>query len=328
MDEVYKKLNSYLNDWFVRVEKEEPVFIENLYNVFLVTNSICKRKIDTDIFQKVNNPKMDSLTSISYARKIIESIDYEMLEKFDVVLSSGILNINEEFYKKDSSYYAAVYNEENILLREQIELQLDYTTDDIRKIVHEFIHLYYNVPNRSQNYIFLIEFFSIYFEEYARNFMEKYNDESLRISSISRINRFLQSVNFIQHFIIVFITYKNLGDLSNKSQIELKEICHINYNSFEQKCYESLELFESENNNIANAYKYIVGTILAYYCIDKVDVKIVLNFGKNINKETYCNLNIFELLQTININLDSNLINETIGKIENELNLTKLKKIK
>ena len=232
---------------------------------------------------------MDSLTSISYARKTIESIDYKMLEKFDEVISNGIVNINEEADEKEDSYYVAFYKQ-NKLCREQIELKLDYTTDDIRKIVHEFIHLYYNVPNRSQNYIFLIEFFSIYFEEYARNFMEKYNDESLKISSISRINRFLQSVNFIQHFIIVFITYKNLGDLSNKSQIELKEICHINYNSFEQKCYELLELFESENNNIANAYKYIVGTILAYYCIDKVDVKIVLNFGKNINKETYCNL--------------------------------------
>ena len=33
MQEVYTKLNNYLNDWFVRVEKEDPVFHENLYNI-------------------------------------------------------------------------------------------------------------------------------------------------------------------------------------------------------------------------------------------------------------------------------------------------------
>ena len=323
MQEVYTKLNNYLNDWFVRVEKEDPVFHENLYNIFLVTNSICKRKLDDSIYEKIENPGMDFVTCIFYARQIIESIDCGMLEKFDEVLSNGIININEEFDENDNSYYATVYNDQNLLIREQIELKLDHTTDDIRKIVHEFIHLYLEVPNRSQNYKFLIEFFSTYFEEYARNFMDMYDDESLKFSCISRINVFLQSVNFIQHFIIILLTYKNLGDLNDKSQIELKEICHINYKTFEKKCCELLKLFESGENDLTYNYKYIVGTILAYYCKDKLDVKHIIDFAKKVNTSLYSEMDIFELLKQINISLNFELISNVIDQIEDVKKINK-----
>ena len=135
MQEVYTKLNNYLNDWFVRVEKEDPVFHENLYNIFLVTNSICKRKLDDSIYEKIENPRMDFITCIFYARQIIESIDCGMLEKFDEVLNNGIININEEFDENDNSYYATVYNDQNLLIREQIELKLE-SIKIIARILH------------------------------------------------------------------------------------------------------------------------------------------------------------------------------------------------
>lgn len=338
MEKIYNELNEYLNNWFIENEDIEIVFVNNFFNMFYICHLVC----NSELYSCFENPKdknhyMDAVTSIKYAREIISSIDKKMLDKFDECINNGIFNLtqkdydilleekgkneklsNEELEKNNpgSSYYRYVPGD-NEILNEQIEISLSHTTNDIAVIVHEFIHYYLNDINLSDNYVFLIEFFSTYFELYSINYMKQFNDDNLKISMNYLLRKFLWHSKYIQENILVFLAYDNFGNINENSIKDLEEVYGIKTDSFDKICIDLLNTMKKDINVMFN-YKYVIATLLTYYSIDKILPTTIIEFGKNINMYKNSNKTLNETLEMLGIDFSFENIEETIEKIKDE----------
>lgn len=92
-EEMYQKLNYYLNDFFLYLQKNHPIFWANLDNFYNINNEIINEfNGNYNVKIKSYNLKYDEVYYL--AREIVESIDWKYLEKFDAILDSGILNFS------------------------------------------------------------------------------------------------------------------------------------------------------------------------------------------------------------------------------------------
>lgn len=196
-----------------------------------------------------------------------------------------------------------------------VNIPLNYTVDDIPAIIHEIMHLNSILKNpttgRSED---LVEFASIYFEEYAKNkLMEKgYTKEELYSSRNERITNTLQLYKIVSPAIFWLNQYQQNGNLKFE---EIDKVVRSEWKNVFDECQKrnynqqttndilaefglAANINESTdkqigilnqiliryNTSIFEGYKYILGTILAHQAMEKqIDKKTILSISNNLN---------------------------------------------
>ncbi len=331
-EEMYKKLNSYLNDFFVEAQKYDPIFIDEIDN-------FCKlSEIIMNEFNGIHKKEKSQENNLSFndvyliAREIISSIDTKYLSKYDQILQNGILDFSYEKEYFDSHYsYIHDYNNNQGFNEININRSFDYT--DITTLVHEFFHYTNGDCILSHNRIFLTEFISIYYEEYAKKYLIKEKKLASKDVLINdRIIYFLVTNKKFNSFCLLLLAYEKLGNLSSNTPNEMKEIFSIEDITFEVECLNLVEKIDSSNDGLdfysylTRQYKYLVGTILAYYALEHCDIKDIIKLNDSLNDPRYVDKNIYELLERYGIEFDDNLIYKSIDNMKKVLNCDNLKK--
>lgn len=331
-EEMYKKLNSYLNDFFVKAQKNDPIFIDEIYNFCKLSDLIMNEF--NGMFKKEKSQENNLTFNDVYinAREIISSIDTKYLSKYDQILQNGILDFS---YEKEyfDSHYSYSYNQTNNLIFNEININRFFDYTDISTLVHEFFHYTNGDCIPSHNRRFLTEFISIYFEEYAKKYLMK--EKKLASKDVllnDRIIDFLVINKKFNSFCLILLAYEKLGNLSSNTPNEMKEILNIYDATFENECLKLVEKIDSSNdsldfyNYLTRQYKYLVGTILAYYALEHCDIKDIIKLNDSLNDPKYVEKNIYELLELYGIEFDDNLIYESIDIMKKVLNSDNLKK--
>lgn len=95
-EEMYKKLNSYLNDFFIKAQHFDPIFIENLDGYCALSKLIMNKFNGTFKKWKIKENNLTFSDVYLIAREIIASIDAKYLDKYDQILQNGILDFSYE----------------------------------------------------------------------------------------------------------------------------------------------------------------------------------------------------------------------------------------
>jgi hypothetical protein len=214
----------------------------------------------------------------------------------------------------------------------EININRYFDYQDISTLIHEFFHYINRNVVKTINYKFLGEFISIYFEEYAKRYlMNKRNLTSEDVSLNERIVKTLVMNNTFNSYCIVLLAYEKLGNISSSTVNELKNILQYTDNSFEKECLDIVDIIENKGtdalyNNWMFLYKYIIGTILAYYVLEHCQLEDMIKLNDLMNNECSFNMSIYEILNTIGIKINNDLVYESFDIMKKILNKNRLTK--
>lgn len=170
MKDIYKKLNYYLNEICIYLEKENLFLLDNIYSISILNDNFLRKIANYSLDNEtiLNNLTFEDVYFL--AREIIEHIDRSYLQDFDNLIESGELDFS---YQKDYevSECISMYKKGNCV-KQLININREFNYNDVRVLVHEFIH-YTNGKKYSMNRNYLTEFLSIYFEFYAIDYLLK-----------------------------------------------------------------------------------------------------------------------------------------------------------
>lgn len=309
-EEKYKKLNNYLNIIFKELEKNDKFFLENLTPIAITSERVFdffeQYEYEEDFTE--NNLTFEDIYII--AREIIESIDEKYLPVYDKIIDDGTLDFN--------------YN-------------------DVIGLIHEFIHLINKkISNSTNNRYLFAEFISIYFEIYAQKYLiQNYNVSKDSIGIYQRLSSIKRNSLNIVTYSIPFFAYLNSGNLNENSyeftnQFFIKE----SKERFEKECENILENCEKTEKNYQKEilyeikfdegkfgkylvnelgfnshYRYLLGSLLAYYVIDNVDIKNMVALNDFIDTEESAQISPIDLLYKFGIDIDE-FLNKSLEIIE------------
>lgn len=190
----------------------------------------------------------------------------------------------------------------------------------------------YNRLNDYLNDIFT-EFIAIYFEKFANKYLiEEKNVPIDEIPLNSReISLYRHNREFYKYSVIL-LAYEKFGNTNENTTNDLDKLLKFKDNSFERECIELLQKFDkiNETNNEKDSvikmtklvnynYKYIVGTFLAHYALEHSKIEDMVKLNDNINTEEYANLSVEEILNTVGIKINEEMINQTVDIIKNSI---------
>ena len=330
-EEMYKRLNSYLNDIFIELNKKDKIFVDNLVN-FSHLNLLIFDYMNKNICKIVSKSYQNKLTFDDVyllGREIIEKISLKYLDEYDKLIMSGKLNFN---YDNENGSYC-ILKTKNGETTKYIDVSRKFNYEDVITLIHEFFH-YTQIKdsNITYNHEFLTEFISIYFEKVATNYLVK--EKHIPISELninSRIINFLRSNNLFYRYSIILLAYENLGNINKNTINEIDEIIGLKDIYFEEECINflkkldeinELSLDEEKINKMVSLvnlnYKYIIGTILAYYALKYSKLENMIELNDKINNE-YADKLVEEILENLNIKINKEMINESLNIIKNSI---------
>lgn len=335
-EEMYKRLNNYLNDIFLELNKKDKIFVNNLESIVSL-NAIINNFFDIhiEIISKQNNLSFNDIFLLG--REIIGKINPKYLNEYDNLIDSGRLDFCYEDISKVSSCF-----KDDITKNRWININRYFNYDDVISIVHEFFH-YTQLGSEytTYNHEFFTEFISIYFEKIAEKYLlEEKNIPKDEILLNSRIIDFLHSNSNFYKYSVILLAYENLGDINKNTINELNDVVNFEDEIFEQKCIQFLEQLDKINEiNKENSinkmtklvnqnYKYIVGTFFAYYALEHSKIEDMVTLNDKINSEEYSYLGVSEILDTVGIEINYETINETLNIIKNSIYEKKREKTK
>ena len=282
MEEIYNKLNFYLNDICNYLEKENSFLLDNILSIAKLNDTFLEY-IEQDSFDNKtikNNLTFDDVYLLT--REIIEQIDKNYLKEFDNLIQSGELDFsfNNDY---DDSYCISMYRKNEV--KQIININRDFNYNDVRVLIHEFIH-YTNGKKYSINRKYLTEFLSIYFEFYAIDYLLAKGINKEEIDYFHRIKSTKEHSNIFNRYEIVLLAFIKFGNLDeNTVSLLQKYLLNIKKEAFEKECtilYKNLYIAEERNRTkieknpeilgcvlseefITSNYRYILGTLLAFY---------------------------------------------------------------
>lgn len=257
------------------------------------------------------------------ARDIIETIDPNYLTQYDKLIENGELQFFYENDGIDRFRYCSSLN------KGLIDINRKFNYEDVLAIVHEFIHYTNGVKeNRTNNRYLLSEFFSIYFEEYAKKYLLEKGVSKDEINCSLRLLNTRKIANNFNWYSLVLLTYDRYGNIDENS-IQLinpkhttiskelfEEMCKKVLNHFEKlnKKYEAEILYEQEFDRddlgsyfaqILKNYRYLLGTLFTYYAFQYLDMKDIVELNNHINDWKYSMMSLKDTLKTIGVNIGS-----------------------
>lgn len=330
-EEMYRRLNSYLNDIFIELNKKDKIFVDNLVN-FSHLNLIINDYVNKNICKVVSKSYQNKLTFNDVyllAREVIEKINSKYLKEYDELIVSGKLNF--DYDNKYSS--CCILKAKNGIIAKYIDISRKFNYEDVINLIHEFFH-YTQIKDSymTYNYEFLTEFISIYFEQLATNYLVK--EKHIPISELNinlRIIDFLRNNNSFKRYAIILLAYENLGDINKNTINEIDKKIGLKDIYFEEECINflkkldeinELSLDEEKINKMVSLvnlnYRYIIGTILAYYALKYSNLENMIELNDKINNE-YADKLVEEILEKVNIKINKEMINESLNIIKNSI---------
>lgn len=337
-EEMYKRLNNYLNNIFLELNKKDKIFVDNL-RIITTFNIVINNYFNCCIedIQKQNNLTFNDVFLLG--REIIEKINPKYLIEYDNLIDSGYLDFKYENINDNS---CCLYKKTNTETKKWIDISRKFNYRDVTVLIHEFFHYtQFGSEYTTYNHEFFTEFISIYFEKIAEKYlMEEKNISKDEISTNSRIIDFLHCNSNFYKYSVILLAYENLGNINKNTINELNDVMNFKDKTFEQECLQFLEKLDkineinkensiNEMTSLVNQnYKYIVGTFLAYYALEHTKMEDMVILNDKINSEEYSYLGVSEILDTVGIEINNETINETLNIIKNSIYNQKREKTK
>ena len=319
MNEIYCKLNYYLNDICNYLEKGNGFLLENIHAISRLNDAFLEYMQSYNLDNETKQNKLTFEDVFLLAKEIIQSIDKDYLESFDNLIKSGELDFSFESTYNDSECIS-MYRKDQV--KQIININREFNYNDVRLLVHEFIH-YTNGKKDSINRHYFTEFLSIYFEFYTIDYLLKKGINKEEIDYFYRIKNVKRhSTVFFQYEIplLAFIEFGNLDE--NTVSLLQQYVLNIKKEEFAKECSllcENLSLAEQNNEEkikespnslgfilseefITKNYRYILGTILAIYARKYANFEDIVYLNNHINE--YDNKSVYEICLSIGIDLD------------------------
>lgn len=315
----YKKLNCYLSDIFITLNANDTFLTKNIASIANINDQYLNF---IDKYDLSENTKENTLTYedvFNITREIIASIDKSYLSDYDSLIKSGKLDFG---YNKE--YNNSCFIHENNL----ININREFNFNDIVSLVHEFIHYTNGKDRKTKNRYLLTEFLSIYFEIYALEYLLQKGISKDEISIYDRLKNSVSSAKSLFSYELIFLSYEKFGDINENTINDLRDnYLNISKESFDQECEGLLnhiekcekdykirimyqKKFKSEEfvyelcSPFFDNYRYLLGTLLAYYARKNCKIEDIIYLNKHINDSNFWNSNLVNLLKKINIDIN------------------------
>ena len=322
----YAKLNSYLNDIFNYMEDFDECLFLNLSSIYNISEYIYNSLNENEFEEEEVCNDLTLLDVIKYSKEIVKEIDEKYVDVLENAINSGEIDFNN---LEDESYFL---NLDDVGI---ININRSYNYQDVINLIHEFGHYLCNKGKKQTKLGYLLdEFIGKYFEIKATIFLcnHNYNEEEIKASYC--IEYLMDNIYEFMNYYPLLLMYYNFGNIDFKTQkLFSKYFYNIDYEQFEDLCYDTLNLLEYINdeykkkcNNdsiniekedlvvelsriFSEDYRYILGTLLSFYPFDR---SVVLDLIDNINSSKYENITFQELCKVLKIDLNDNSFIKTL----------------
>lgn len=324
----YIKLNRYLNDIFNYLEKSDKYLFICLNDIYNISKHINDKFSDLYFDEDEITNNLSFIDVIYHVENIIKYIDSKYIPIFRNAINNGELNFS--YNKEEEGNY--FLNKDDVGI---INIDREYNYQDVINLSHEFGHYLCNKGKEQTELGYLLdEFIGRYFEIQAVNYLINNGFKENEIKASYYLEYLFDNNYEFMNYYPLLLMYYNFGSIDNDSKnLFIKYFYNINLKKFDEMCLEKLDLLEyikkefikecDCNGVIMNEediiyeiskvfsedYRYILGTVLALYPLDKKDI---IDFVDNINTKKYENTNLFEILKKLNIDIRDNSFKKSI----------------
>ena len=345
--EEYKRLNIYLNKAFQILEINDRFLLDNIENLDILFSDILYFNQNINIKSTKIVNYLTFLDVYEKAFSIIKKINPAYLNRYEKILDNGTLDFSYNNFYEDSYYE---YDFKTKI--EQININRTFNYTDVVLLIHEFFHLLNSNTNKNlKNNYLLTEFVSIYFELIAikQLILEGFVDE---VDYSSRLeNTYFHMKHFLDYSPIL-LSFREFGCVDDDSYklinkyfyemsqkeflIKTKKILSFLDKKYEQyKKNTKFNSFYSDNiylilSDCFNSnYRYIIGSICAFYALYNCDIKDIILLNDNLKNEQLDNYSLIELLSMLKINIqDNNFVYDVTNSVNNYVNFVEKRKEK
>lgn len=326
-DEMYQKLNFYLNGVFKKLEVSDSFLIQNLFQLIRIGNDFCSLIRNYDLKSEKMQANLSYNEVYLLARQVIEKIDKNYLKYYDKLIETGELDFDYE-EKYDYSVCTHFFDTGQNL----IDMHREFNYLDVSTLVHEFMH-YTNALTKeySLNRHFLTEAISIYFESYAKNYLLSKGIDQSELWFNERLYSTGGHIKSFQNYDLLLLAYSKFGNIDESSYQMLSDFfIQISKSDFETMCINALRLLDKRSTEIdfeikmeygyipddyeqkrfsrlarlVNAdYKYIFGTVVAYYALQHSSLEKMVYLNNHINDAENVSLSVSDALKLADIDL-------------------------
>lgn len=324
----YIKLNKYLNDIFNYLEKSDKYLFICLNDIYNISKHINDKFSDLYFDEDEITNNLSFIDVIYHVENIIKYIDSKYIPIFRNVINNGELNFS--YNKEEEGNY--FLNKDDVGI---INIDREYNYQDVINLSHEFGHYLCNKGKGQTELGYLLdEFIGRYFEMQAVNYLINNGFKENEIKASYYLEYLFDNNYEFMNYYPLLLMYYNFGSIDNDSKnLFIKYFYNINLKKFDEMCLEKLDLLEyikkefikecDCNGVIMNEediiyeiskvfsedYRYILGTVLALYPLDKKDI---IDFVDNINTKKYENTNLFEIFKKLNIDIRDDSFKKSI----------------
>lgn len=327
----YKLLNKYLNTVFNVLESQDSFLIRNGIMIDYSCDDLMYYLRDIDIDSDIKENNLTYQDVFLTARDIIASINPLYLKAYDHLIDSGQLDFSYNYEYPDSECVHFYNSKMNI-----ININREFNYYDVVMLIHEFFHYTNMKTDENTNEYLLTEFISIYFEIYA----QKYLIDNVPLNEINLYSRLQSTFNHckqFQRYSPVLCAFSSFGNISEESNSFINKYFYsLSKDEFDKSCQYVLNKFKQienkyrmdikyernfDNNEFAyklsepfkDNYRYIIGTMFAFYAIEYCDINDILYLNDNINKIEFMNQDPIILLKKLGIDLNEEYFVEKVA---------------
>lgn len=323
----YRKLNGYLNDIFLALNRNDQFLINNLAPIAYLNDDYLKFMRQHKLSSKTKENKLTYMDVYLLSREIISSIDKSYLPEYDDLIKSG---------KLDFGYEGEYWDSEFVYKGNLININRKFYYHDVWVLVHEFMHYTNGKEKRSQKRYLLTEFFSIYFEMYAIDYLISRGVPRDEIGIFDRLNWTTRTSRIFESYETIFLAYEKFGDINEETVGYLRKhyFPNISKESFDKQCESLLSyimkkeeeyrmgiMYEKEfkteefirkfGTPAFSNYRYVLGTLMAFYARSYCKMEDIVFLNNHINDDDIGSLDLLEVLKRIGIDITNP---EFIGK--------------
>lgn len=306
-----QKLNSYLNDIILMLNKEDSYLLHNLRKfIYASENYLYFAQKNLNLEDKSVSTYLTFEQVYALGREVIETYCPCYLEEYDNILPSGILDLSYENEYMGSHCYSNAFNQ-----KFEINLNRQFHYEDVVMLIHEFMHYTNCKKDDRESHHLLTEFISIYFEMktvmYLMEEKEILPNEVLRYERLKMTRQHARNFNRYSFPLTMYVLFgkidleyigplvKYLSPYSiNEEQFTNECILFLNKMEEMEKTYcedyleeersqESWEAYIHENAPFAWNYKYLLGSFLTFYALEHCSVSDIIKVNRIIGNFKY-----------------------------------------
>ena len=317
--------NRYLNEIFNGMDISDCFFLENLPFLANMNDKFLELLDKYDFSSKGSSCNLTFMEVYSLARDVVSGISTKYLPLYDNLINTGILDFGYDGTYSDS-YFRHVNNDVNL-----INIKREFGYSDVVTLVHEFFHYTNGRSKNSINCHILTEFLSIYFELFAIEHLSDIGVDVDKISVCDRLeNTHLSSLN-MYFYEIALVSFYNFGCLDyNMINSYFAKVSKDDFDDcvsylisffedLENKQFSYSDKLYKYSEKFCTDYRYIFGTLLAFYAYEYCDLEKVIYLNDHIN-DVFSECSVFDALKYIGIEFDDSFLDDSFACIKDYIN--------